>query len=112
MGAEFTTHWETGVSPRAAFVLAREEAAYWHGHGGYTGTLAEKDSFVLLDCEAASADEAEHLAWKIDRECIDHPRPENRTHPIHKQYASDKWGPAGAIPVKGGGWLFFGWCSS
>lgn len=31
-----------------AFLAAREQAAWEHGHGGYTGTIAEKPGFVLI----------------------------------------------------------------
>jgi len=34
---------------RAAFDGAVEDAKYEHGHGGYTGTIAEKQSFVMID---------------------------------------------------------------
>ena len=48
MGADnFKT---TAVAPtaRKAFALAVKEAQYEYGHGGYTGSIAEKDSFVLF----------------------------------------------------------------
>ncbi len=48
MGAtEFSTTAK-GRTAHDAFQAAREEAAYWHGHGGYTGSVAEKHDFVLI----------------------------------------------------------------
>lgn len=42
MGAtEFLTEQE-GSSMGEAFLRAVEDAHYWHGHSGYTGTIAEK----------------------------------------------------------------------
>jgi hypothetical protein len=35
-----------------AFAAARAEAAYEYGHGGYTGTIAEVDSFVAVPLPA------------------------------------------------------------
>lgn len=46
MGA---TTFETiafGRTAGEAFDAAVKDALYWHGHGGYTGTIAEKDGFV------------------------------------------------------------------
>lgn len=47
MGAEqfWISGWGTNAS--AAFQAAVEEAQYEYGRGGYTGTIAEKDSFFL-----------------------------------------------------------------
>jgi hypothetical protein len=47
MGAcDFTTvAW--GRTPKEAFSAAVEDAQWEHGHGGYSGTIAEKHDFVL-----------------------------------------------------------------
>lgn len=46
MGAcDFSTT-ALGKTAEDAFRKAREEAAWEHGHGGYTGTIAEKGDFV------------------------------------------------------------------
>ena len=47
MGAEQFFTRETGATAREAFKNAVEEAQYEHGHGGYTGTIAEKDGFTM-----------------------------------------------------------------
>ena len=46
MGAVNFTCEGQGNSLEEAFVEAREQAAWEHGHGGYTGSLAEKDSAI------------------------------------------------------------------
>lgn len=47
MSSTFSTI-HTGRTPQDAFALARQEALYWWGHNGRTGTIAEKDGFKLL----------------------------------------------------------------
>ncbi len=48
MGAcDFTaTAW--GKTAAEAFIRARDHAQWEHGHGGYSGTIAEKGSFALF----------------------------------------------------------------
>lgn len=45
--AEFITH-STGKDANDAFHKAVEHALYMSGHGGYTGTIAEKSSFIEI----------------------------------------------------------------
>ncbi|MCX4783888.1 MULTISPECIES: hypothetical protein [unclassified Streptomyces] len=98
MGAyDFITTGE-GENVETAFFSAREDAAWEFGHGGYTGTIAEKRDFVLITESPMSQDAAETCAQNLletDDERI-----------------RDKWGPAGAIPVDDGTWLFVGYASS
>ena len=46
MGADTFTTSAKGRTAEEAFRAAREDACHWHGHGGYTGTIAEKDRLV------------------------------------------------------------------
>jgi hypothetical protein len=86
MGAMTFEQYADGADPEVAFGSAREDALYEHGHGGYSGTLAEKDDYVIITRQPKTEAEATALASELmDR---DDPR------------ISDKWGPAGAIPVK------------
>lgn len=97
MGAEHFEQLEAGEDIGRAFHSARDAALYEHGHGGYTGSLAEKDSYVVFDeprrAEAAAYERADELLRADPR--ID-----------------DKHGPAGVLPIRLGdgrnGWLFFG----
>ena len=43
----FSVTW-TARTALEAFKLARQEALYWHGHAGRTGTIAEKPGFRLM----------------------------------------------------------------
>lgn len=112
MGANFEVVYSTETDPTKAFREIVEEALYLYGHSGYSGTMAEKGDFVVIDYEAATRAEAEDMAYTIDDECVYVPRPSERRHPKYSNYATDKWGPAGALRVRDGGWVFFGWCSS
>ena len=70
-------------------------ARYEHGHGGYTGTIAEKDDFIMINCptDKDPYDFATELI-NTDDSRID-----------------DKWGSAGCIALEES-YLFFGWASS
>jgi hypothetical protein len=111
MGASQFESEGRGPNAKAAFRAAVEEAQYESGHGGYTGTIAEKDKFVLipgsgstLPTRAQAYNEAADLIDKSD------PR------------IDDKWGPAGAIEFANPDlkraalgercFLFFGWASN
>ena len=107
MGAEQFTHSATGRDAQEAFTAAQGEARYDHGHAGYTGTIAEKDEFVIIevpDNPTPDWEAADTYANQLLTE--DDPR------------VDSKWGPAGAIQVHDSErkptttWLFFGWASS
>lgn len=61
MGADTFTTTAKGRTAREAFGAAREDACHWHGHGGYTGTVAEKSDFVMI------ADTGKELKARLDR---------------------------------------------
>ncbi len=86
MGAtDFYEEYIGRESPNAAFDLLREKAAYELGHDGYTGSIAEKDDYIMIECP---------------------PRKEPGTYVDELMDAEDsriddKWGPAGCIEFKG-----------
>ena len=47
MGAEVFYNSIKGTDANKAFIAAHEDACYEHGHGGYSGTLAEKNNFSM-----------------------------------------------------------------
>ena len=99
MGAfDFYHDIDDDIPAEQAFTAAVQQAAWDHGHSGYTGTIAEKTEFVIITNEPMDRPDAQDLAEKLINE--------------GDERINDKWGPAGAIPIKGGGWLFFGWASS
>ena len=102
MGANTFTHYANGANANDAFQDAVDDARHEYGHGGYTGTIAEKDSFVMMkpeeDTSAWSKGDYENWADKIIKE--DHPK------------IADKWGPAGCVQISAEEFIFFGWASS
>lgn len=51
--AEFWVRAE-GQTAREAFARAVDDARYEHGHGGYTGTIAEKHGYQLISVPAGA----------------------------------------------------------
>jgi len=98
MGATNFTHTAKGKTPEAAFRKAVDEARSYYGNRGYTGSIAEKSSFVLIKEAPKGPKRAYAYANKLIDACD--PR------------IDDKWGPAGCIEVKKGTYLFFGWAST
>ena len=100
MGANTFFTEASGKNAKEAFKLAVEDACYDYGHAGYTGSIAEKDSYVCIPCPDGidAYDYADQLIEEGD------PR------------IDSKWGPAGCILLsegeEGNRYLFFGWASS
>ena len=96
MGADefFTT--ARGNSAKEAFASAVEDARYEHGHGGYTGTIAEKNGFTII--EVPKGQEPLAYANELLDEC--------------DERIDDKWGPAGCVEISDKEFAFFGWASS
>jgi hypothetical protein len=84
MGAETFSTTATGPAPQAAFNDAVRSACWESGNGGYTGTIAEKHDFTIIDRTVRFLDQARKEASRLLHD--DDPR------------ISDKWGPAGALP--------------
>lgn len=100
MGAQDFVTIAQGDDVGEAFSAAVDEAAHEYGHGGYTGTIAEKDSYVRI-CELDGLDQGAAIdaAYKL-MAYDDEPR------------VADKWGPAGASKLADGSWMFFGLAAS
>jgi hypothetical protein len=81
-GTTFETY-AYGRTPKEAYEAAVADAIYEYGHQSYSGTIKEKDGYVLIDVPSkwkGKEDEyADHLIQESDRRI------------------SDKWGPAGCI---------------
>jgi hypothetical protein len=89
----------TGSSAKDAFQKAQEQARHMYGHEGYTGSIAEKDSFIMLTPDVDINDKKAMNAW-VDKTIDSHPK------------ISDKWGPAGCVALGSGKYFFFGLASS
>jgi hypothetical protein len=99
MGAEQFTAKAIGETSKLAFASAVKQAQYDFGHAGYTGSIAEKQTFVLIG-SAPDAKSAESMAEDL----LD----------ANDERVTDKWGPAGCIKIENEPktYLFFGWASS
>ena len=88
MGATtfFVTKRGQYKSAQEAFSEAVEQAQYDHGHEGYTGTIAEKGSFRMLECPPRT-DPAKFAEDSADSST--------------DNFWDDKWGPAACVEVKG-----------
>jgi len=96
MGAsEFGTRAK-GKTAREAFKAAQDQAFYDHGHAGYSGTIAEKNGFVIIAVPDGH-DPIEFACRLVDED---------------DPHISGKWGPAGCVKVAEGVFYFFGWASS
>ena len=71
------------ANAKEAFYKAGAEAAWMHGHSGYTGTIAEKNDFIMIKCPEKTR------VTKLISDLI-----ENDDKRIE-----DKWGPAGCVEV-------------
>ena len=92
-----------GSSPQRAFSAAVSKAKKTQGTGGYTGSIAEKDGFVMIGDEIPepNSDDARSPAMQFATFLLI--TEDDRVH--------DKWGDAGCIDLKDGSYLFFGWAS-
>lgn len=88
MGATPFYAVSTEADLKTAFTTAREEAKYEYGHGGYTGSIAEKPSAVIISRQPVTQAEAVEMADQMIND--------------GDLRIVDKWGPAGAIALSRG----------
>lgn len=96
MGATPFMTLSSGKDANTAFRNAVESALYDCGHGGYSGTIAEKDFFVRIELPQGASPQKE--ANRLIDDC--------------DERIDDKWGPAGMFDLGKNHYLFFGWASS
>ena len=88
MGACDFTNVKKGCYKNAqeAFIEAVKDAQYMHGHGGYTGTIAEKHSFIMIDLPKRKN------PYDFIDQCL---------NGEIENVELGKWGPAGCIEITG-----------
>lgn len=110
----------TGADPAAVFNRLRDEAAWEHGHGGYTGTIAEKPGFRVFTLPPGKtiADLNAALGGQWDPATRDWVQGDKAWLPagLLDTY-EDKWGDAVAVREDDETeqrtiWHFLGWASS
>jgi hypothetical protein len=112
MGAE--QFWTVGFGKTAkdAFQIAREEAAFSYGHSGYTGSIAEKNNYIMIPLPKGknANDYIDELFEKEDPVLMTMGscRLIDITKEVKKDYKAKKkrW------PRGKSAFLFFGWASS
>ena len=95
--------------PSDAFKIAREEACWECGHGGYTGTIAEKHGFTMSrKPKEFDAEEWVGLVEGFDEE----DKSQEHFYELKKdsRIYEDKWGDALCIPLKDE-YIFIGFAS-
>ena len=94
MGAASFINLGQGDTPSEAFRNVREEALHENGYGGYSGTIAEKDSFEMVEFTGTREELEAFIEEKTNTDFY------------------DKWGPCGCIHRDSNNYVFFGWASS
>jgi len=104
----------TGDTVSEAFGRAQDDAAWEHGHGGYTGTIAEKGGYVLIRGTYSLTD-ARLLAdamVEYDKATVrEITGAEDHEAQLWISVYDDKWGPCIAMSLDNGAWYFCGWAS-
>lgn len=115
MGAEQFEVTYRAVSANQAFLKARKDAQYDYGHSGYTGTIAEKDSFMEFEVPrghtVSDVLEAIQDSFTGPSEALVEMYGEYEAEKLFSVY-DDKWGPAVALTNGDASWTFCGWASS
>jgi hypothetical protein len=118
MGATNFSTEVIGRSAEVAFKLIVEHARHEYGHGGYSGTIAEKDDFVMIRDtpeDVLKRDVNNEISpWNLqDLRSADPKRQRigvaGALMDLDDDRISDKWGPAGCIELEPGRYLFFGY---
>jgi hypothetical protein len=125
MGAANFITGGTGATMREAFSNATQQAAHEYGHGGYTGTIAEKNGVVdlgklpegltpyqfqdLLFQYEESFDEDE--SWRTKRDVYRYDGPHADLVKRAFKTWDDKWGNAIGFELGNGKYVFMGMAS-
>jgi len=126
MGASTFSTRARGKTAEAAFRTAVEHAQHEYGHGGYTGTIAEKMRFRVLDASAERPRLLQQLRVRLAGtapepwlgECLkrieagDVDAMADVLIALHDNRIVDKRGPAGCFEIGPNEWLFFGLASA
>jgi hypothetical protein len=105
MGAQSFMVRQSGSTLSEAFQSAVNQAQWDYGHGGYTGSIAEKDDVREVRTPKILMTDDDKIGWAsslLHEEIAD----------SQWEWINDKWGPAAALRLSSGEWLLFGWASS
>jgi len=117
MGAETFMNVVHAVTAKEAYQQAKQQACYEHGHGGYTGTIAEKSGYTMSNKpDEIDADDWVEMIEGFDEDDTD----QKHYSELKKDFGvyDDKWGDALCIDcgkVEGkdyNKYILCGWASS
>ena len=118
MGATNYITVSKGKNAKEAFESARSQAQWDYGHGGYTGTIAEKDSFVQFQRPAGTRQATVKnvvygMGWYGEDKAVTKLEKKYPKFPIRKMMRvwDDKWGPSACMELKPKVYIFFGMAS-
>jgi len=116
MGATNYVTISKGKDAKDAFSSARDKAQWDHGHGGYTGTIAEKDSFVEFPRpKGVHLKTIKKVIYGMTWEGKSITKLEKKypKFPIRQmaQVWNDKWGPSACMELQPKTYIFFGMAS-
>ena len=117
MGAT-TFHVETKAKTASeAFTKLVDDAQWMHGHGGYSGTIAEKHGFIEFKRPKGVRESTCHTVIRaLGRVNPDDTAKLEKTYPkwpikqMVRTY-EDKWGPAVCVETRPNNYFFCGWAS-
>jgi hypothetical protein len=109
MGAEQFAVKSQGATAEQAFRAAVANARAHYGAGGYTGTIAEKRSFIEVVLPAGLTPGAFLDALERERKPA---QMSDRDWTAAFRTYDDKWGAAVCVALGNGHWLFAGLASS
>ena len=116
MGATNYITVSKGKNAKEAFESAHEKAQWEHGHGGYTGTIAEKGSFVEFPrpkgVRLTTVKKVVYgMTW--DDKSITKLEKKYLKFPVRRMARvwDDKWGPSACMELKPKVYIFFGMAS-
>lgn len=104
MGATSFAVTVVARTPGDAYDKAVKDALHWHGHGGYTGTIAEKDGYKLAGkVNTFHVDKLEEYfqVFQYERR---KGQIAKSIRPVIEKFApiyDDKWGPAVCFEITG-----------
>jgi hypothetical protein len=110
MGAEVFYNKAKGNNANDVFKQESEHACYEHGHGGYTGTIAEKNGYTMSrKPKDIGADEWIEMVEDFDED--DTSQEHYTALKSDFEIYDDKWGDALCVKTDDG-FIFCGWASS
>ena len=116
MGATNYVTISKGQNAKDAFSSAYDKAQWDHGHGGYTGTIAEKDSFVEFPrpkgVRMRTVIKIVHnMTWDDERIIkLEKKYPKFPVRQMARVW-DDKWGPSACMELQSKTYIFFGMAS-